>query len=435
MTVFVTGMHRSGTSMVARLLNLCGLYLGPEERILPPKADNPAGFWENLDVYAINDVILQKLGGGWDFLPPGAGAGWEQKSELDALRERAKGIIKVLSGHDPWGWKDPRFCFTLPFWQSLLSESRVIICLRHPLEVAGSLMRRNGHSRALGLHLWLEHNQRLLDQTRPEQRIVTHYDSYFTGPQEELRRVVDWLGWTIPEQTISQACESISRNLRHHRIPGGQGRPVDMPTEVTRLYHTLESDAGPVYHQEPLAEGVPPVSETAPPAPPVPDTATHGRRNYPPEARALYSEALKLVEAKKYEASIASLEALLDAFPEHAPAHNDLAVVHFQTGNHSEALRHLEQASELEPHNFNTLCNLGDVYLAVGRVEDALVTYERVTKGEPQNADAWFMLATANCQLGRMDDAMKNLTRTLEINPDHPAVGKLLEALNRLARP
>ena len=404
MTVFVTGMHRSGTSMVTRLLNLCGLSLGPEERIIPPKADNPAGFWENVDVYAINDAILQKLGGGWDFLPPGAGAGWEQKSELDALREKAKGIIKVLSGQDPWGWKDPRFCFTLPFWQSLLSESRVIICLRHPLEVAGSLMRRNGHSRAFGLHLWLEHNQRLLDQTRPEQRIVTHYDSYFIGPQEELRRVVDWLGWTIPEQTIS-------------------------------LYHALESDAGPVYHQGPLAEGVPPVSETAPPAPPVPDSATHGRRNLPQEAHALYSEALKLVEAKKYEASIAALEALLDAFPEHAPAHNDLAVVHFQTGNHSEALRHLEQASELEPHNFNTLCNLGDVYLAAGRVEDALVTYERVTKGEPQNADAWFMLATANCQLGRMDDARKNLTRTLEINPDHPAVGKLLEALNRLARP
>ena len=30
--ISIVGMHRSGTSMVARLLNLCGLYLGtPEE--------------------------------------------------------------------------------------------------------------------------------------------------------------------------------------------------------------------------------------------------------------------------------------------------------------------------------------------------------------------------------------------------------------------
>ena len=36
MPLCVTGMHRSGTSMVARLLNVCGLDLGPEADLLPP---------------------------------------------------------------------------------------------------------------------------------------------------------------------------------------------------------------------------------------------------------------------------------------------------------------------------------------------------------------------------------------------------------------
>ena len=421
--------------MIARLLNLCGLYLGPEDRILPPQPDNPAGFWENRDMYLLNEAIMQKLGGGWDFLPPEAKAGWERGHDLDALREIAEKLIKAFSVQEPWGWKDPRFCFTLPFWQSLLPVSKIIICLRHPLEVAGSLMMRNKNSRAFGLHLWLEYNQHLLEQATPEQRIVTHYDAYFINPQQELRRLVDWLGWSVSEETISRACETISGNLRHHRSPRRHGGSVDMPDEVARLYSALESDAGPIYHGEHPAKGDPQASDTAPSAPPVPETVAQGRKDLPQKAHTLYDEARKLVEAKKFEASITAFKALLEAFPEYAAAHNDLAVVYFETGNKSEALHHLERAAKLAPHNFNTLRNLSDAYLAMGRGEDALATYERVTQREPRNADAWVMLATANCQLGRIDDARESLKRTLEIKPDHPAARKLLEALNQQARP
>ena len=44
----VVGMHRSGTSIVSRLLNLLGAHLGPEDDLMPPKPDNPTGFWEAL---------------------------------------------------------------------------------------------------------------------------------------------------------------------------------------------------------------------------------------------------------------------------------------------------------------------------------------------------------------------------------------------------
>jgi hypothetical protein len=43
MPVCIAGMHCSGTSMVARLLNLCGLYLGPEGELLPSTPDSPGG--------------------------------------------------------------------------------------------------------------------------------------------------------------------------------------------------------------------------------------------------------------------------------------------------------------------------------------------------------------------------------------------------------
>ena len=55
--------------MVTRLLHGCGLYLGPKDALMPPQADNPDGFWEHLSFVALNDELLNALGGAWD-LPP-----------------------------------------------------------------------------------------------------------------------------------------------------------------------------------------------------------------------------------------------------------------------------------------------------------------------------------------------------------------------------
>lgn len=42
--VCVIGMHRSGTSLVTRILNLLGVDLGPAEQLMAPYAvDNPKG--------------------------------------------------------------------------------------------------------------------------------------------------------------------------------------------------------------------------------------------------------------------------------------------------------------------------------------------------------------------------------------------------------
>ena len=33
---------------------------------MPPQADNPEGFWEHLGFVALNDELLNALGGAWD---------------------------------------------------------------------------------------------------------------------------------------------------------------------------------------------------------------------------------------------------------------------------------------------------------------------------------------------------------------------------------
>ena len=140
--VCILGMHRSGTSLVSRLLNVLGVYLGPEEHLMRPSSDNPAGHWESRPIKEINDEILSILGGSWEEPPP-LPAGWERGPELAAPRRRARKVIESdFAESELWGFKDPRNSLTLPFWQRILDPMRYVICLRNPLDVAASARAR-----------------------------------------------------------------------------------------------------------------------------------------------------------------------------------------------------------------------------------------------------------------------------------------------------
>jgi hypothetical protein len=235
MPLCITGMHRSGTSMVARLLNVCGLGLGPEAELLPPAFDNPAGFWENAGVVRLNDALLRAWGGSWDRPPPGAG------TTPGGLRSRALGLVGRLAGRGPWGWKGPRCCLTLPFWRGLVSGLRVLVCVRHPAAAARSLAARGRVPYGEALALWLEYNRRVLAAVPPAERVVTHYESYFGPPRAELRRVLRLLDLAPPRGAVRRACAGIAPALAHHRSEG------ELPEGLRACYHTLcaEGDRPP----------------------------------------------------------------------------------------------------------------------------------------------------------------------------------------------
>jgi len=54
-------MHRSGTSVVTRILNLLGAELG--HPLIEAGSDNPKGFWENWYLVQINKQILKNSNG------------------------------------------------------------------------------------------------------------------------------------------------------------------------------------------------------------------------------------------------------------------------------------------------------------------------------------------------------------------------------------
>ncbi len=247
MPVVITGMHRSGTSMVTRLLNLCGLSLGDEQYLLSPTKDNPEGFWENAQFQSVNDEILASFGGGWD-IPPVMQIGWETSPHLMAIADKAKLVIQEISQQHPvWGWKDPRNSLTLPFWKKLVLNPKIIVCIRNPFEVSHSLLRIGGASSVFSYNLWFTYNQQLLLSTNPEECIITHYDSFFRNPQSELRRLANFLELEVSDETIGTACQTISMDLRHNYGSITNLRMTNAPAQLLYLYRELCLRAGSMY--------------------------------------------------------------------------------------------------------------------------------------------------------------------------------------------
>ena len=236
--ICIAGMHRSGAAIVTELLHRCGLHLGREDNFSTFGEDNPDTCWEHEGFRDINRRILETCGGGWD-LPPCLPAGWYEDERLHSLRLEAERLLGKFEGHEQWAWQDPCNSLTLPFWERLLPEVKVVVCLRNPREVALSLHQRNRSSYAFGLNLWTAYNQRLLDALPEGRYIVTHYGAYFYRPQVELRRVLDFLGLPASDQLIARASYNTLKNLRYHRITVEQLLEANASPQLLDLYLRL----------------------------------------------------------------------------------------------------------------------------------------------------------------------------------------------------
>lgn len=219
--VCVLGMHRSATSLTSRLLNLLGVQLGPREAISNVGADNPKGYWEHRPLVQIDDEILETFGGRWDE-PPTFPPFWTRDPRLVELAAKARATLGADFGAEPlWGWKDPRACLTLPFWQELIGPMRYVLCVRNPCEVVASLGARDGMSAEKASRLWLAHVQASLAHTSGQPRILIFFEDLVADLPGQLRRLARFIGCAERAESpeVQQAAaEFLAQELRHHRM-------------------------------------------------------------------------------------------------------------------------------------------------------------------------------------------------------------------------
>lgn len=226
--VFVLGMHRSGTSALARTLNLLGASL--PRRVYPSGIGNETGHWEPAEGVRLHDRLLEAAGTSVNDLY-GPSESWFQTEAAYRFSSRMKELIRDEFDDAPlFVFKDPRSALVFPLWKRVLAQMQIrcvaAVISRNPVEVALSLVRRQTHAMPgqswsldrAGL-LWLRYVLAAELHTRGMPRSFCLYGSLL----QDWRRIADQLARDLelawPRQCAEAECDVdrfLSPQLRHH---------------------------------------------------------------------------------------------------------------------------------------------------------------------------------------------------------------------------
>lgn len=185
--LIVLGMHRSGTSCAAGLLQLFGAYAGEPGSFLRNPAENPRGFVERGDLHMACVAALRRRGGDWS-VP----LGWDKAAVPAARahwRDDAAPIVAALADQGPWLIKEPRLCLLYDEIADLVANAVFIHVVRPPSATAASVQRRDGLGAAHALALWEYYNHAAAAIAGNGPGIVLDYHSLLLQPREQVQRL------------------------------------------------------------------------------------------------------------------------------------------------------------------------------------------------------------------------------------------------------
>ncbi len=199
--LLILGMHRSGTSVLTRVISLLGAEL--PKSLLGKNESNLRGHWESEVLISDHDRLLTGLGSDWK--------DW-RTLKIDALgkskRARLKeGFDETVRAEfnlkaDVCVIKEPRICrfagLYIEALEDLPAEVHSVLTLRNPLEIASSLEARDGLPLAEGLLLWLTHMLEAEAATRDKPRSFIAYEDILKDPVKATQALVKSLPFALP---------------------------------------------------------------------------------------------------------------------------------------------------------------------------------------------------------------------------------------------
>ncbi|PIL21972.1 hypothetical protein P775_01360 [Puniceibacterium antarcticum] len=215
--VIVLGMHRSGTSSLAGMLDGLGCH-GPATPM--PKTDaNAAGYFESLPVFRLNDAILTALRSRWDDWRP-LRPDVHLSPRLAEFHDKARAVIEAEYGDGSLIYlKDPRISMLLPFWRGVLDAGgyRYVYLNIHrsPSEIAASLQRRDEIDPGLSLLTWLSQVLQAERHSRGQVRHFTSYEALLRDPAAVAMAAETAFGFPWP-RPAEDGASRVNRALRHH---------------------------------------------------------------------------------------------------------------------------------------------------------------------------------------------------------------------------
>ncbi len=196
----ISAFPRSGSSLVAQMLDRAVITFGPERAMRDNSDFNPEGFFENLDFYRIIDRLFREAG--WkknygamrdDIRAQGV---WRKFARMFTRRRLRKFVIAYTSAYQRWAVK------ISPLGLSFLKGSvgtkvKLIGVYRDPFAAAYSGMKinRNGELFETMLRHWAESYRELLYQLFVYDGILICYEDLIDPMQQErvLARLAEYL--------------------------------------------------------------------------------------------------------------------------------------------------------------------------------------------------------------------------------------------------
>ena len=221
--VFVLGMHRSGTSVAARAMQMFG-YSNGTKIMVPNEYQNPKGFFEDMDFMAFNEKLLASVDAIWSsvnidpfgMVLPTVEQLPEKMREL--FPEGQELLKRLLSEHSKLALKDPRACRLMPFWNAVCISLRVepssLIVFRQRSAVAQSLHRRDGMHPETALRLRMEHNNAAILGSRRYVALVW-YEEFIAHPWSAVEKIAMGLQSPTSYMAMDEFLEFLEPALNH----------------------------------------------------------------------------------------------------------------------------------------------------------------------------------------------------------------------------
>ena len=215
--ILITGCARSGTSMVAGTINLCGAFGG---EMSGPNRNNAKGMFEN---YAIRSNVVKPFLRKLDVDPMGQ----YPLPKIDGLgiptnwRERVESVFKsqgYVKG--PWMYKGAKMCLFWPVWEYAFPNAKWIIVRRRTGDIISSCMKtsfmraftRPANQRAVGAMseqegwLWWvhQHEERFREMIDAGLNVkVVWPERMVGGDYTQIMETMEWLGLPWKSEVLS----------------------------------------------------------------------------------------------------------------------------------------------------------------------------------------------------------------------------------------